>query len=164
MTIELRDFIREERIVFIKEKKKTNALRRLIEKAADLSLVRDRIEFETDVLQREAMASTGIGLGIAIPHGRCRSVDDFFIITGLAGRPIDWQAIDHAPVQVVFLLGVPENRPSAGDISERYLDLIGALMLLVKDTRRRQRLFAASTPQEMITALSGQTGSFTAKT
>jgi PTS system nitrogen regulatory IIA component len=157
--MDLRDYITCEHIVFLKGTGKMDVIGRLVDKAASLSLIRDKAGFETAVIQREVMSSTGIGLGLAIPHARCRELDDFFIIPGIVRNPVDWQAIDYTPVKAVFLIGVPDNpSPAVKDITGRYLEIIAALMLLAKHPRRRQGLFSAATPEDLIAVLSKDSG------
>jgi nitrogen PTS system EIIA component len=158
--MDLRDYITRDGVVFLDETRKMDVISRLVEKAAALSLIRDKAGFEAVVRQREAMSSTGIGLGLAIPHGRCRESNDFFIIPGIAGHPVDWQAIDAAPVRAVFLIGVPDHPvPSVNDITGRYLEIIAEMMMLVKTPRLRDRLFAAATPDALMAVLSDQADS-----
>lgn len=153
--MDLSDYIKPGHVLFLDETQKTGVLRRLAEKAALLSLVKDKARFEAAVRQREAMSSTGIGLGLAVPHGRCREAEDFFIIPGLLKHPVEWQAIDYAPVKAVFLIGIPDDgAPGARKTAGHYLEIIAALMLLVKQPDRREALFSAAAPEDLIDILS----------
>jgi len=152
--MDLSDYIKREHIVFVEETEKLDAIRRLVERAASISLVRDKARFEAAVRQREAMSSTGIGMGLAIPHGRCREATDFFIIPAIARYPVEWQAIDYEPVKAIFLIGIPDDQPAAAKATAgRYLGIIAALMLLVKQPDRREALFSAATPEDLIDVL-----------
>ena len=66
-----------------------------------------------DVLAREALGSTGVGKGVAIPHARLRALQKPFAMAARLKRPIDFDAIDGEPVDVVFLLLMPEDQASA---------------------------------------------------
>ncbi|WP_180982473.1 PTS sugar transporter subunit IIA [Methylocella silvestris] len=61
------------------------------------------------VLKREALGSTGIGDGVAIPHARLANVENPVGVLAILGRPVDFQAIDDKPVDVVVLLALPEG-------------------------------------------------------
>ena len=61
------------------------------------------------ILQREKLGSTGVGHGIAIPHGKLDSVDKLFGIFARLENPIDFEALDDQPVDLVFLLLAPES-------------------------------------------------------
>ena len=87
---------------------KKQLLQLLAEKAAAITGLPEREVFDT-VLQRERLGSTGVGNGIAIPHGKLPGVSR---ITGVFARleqPIDFEAIDDQPVDLVFLLLAPES-------------------------------------------------------
>ena len=79
----------------------------LLPSAAD-EAIRDKVH--EAVLEREKRMSTGIGQGIAIPHGKCGDVDHMEIAFGLAPRPIEFDALDGAPVGIFFLLVSPSGR------------------------------------------------------
>jgi PTS system nitrogen regulatory IIA component len=151
----LSDYISADRIVFLKANGRDDAIRELIEQAASLSLIRNKSDFESTVRRRETVSPTGIGLGVAIPHGRCREAVDLFIITGLAPSPLQWPAFDGAPVKMIFLIGIPDGPTvSTRDMAGRYLALIAALMLLIKQPRRREAMFAALKPEDLLAVLS----------
>lgn len=65
------------------------------------------------LLQRERLGSTGIGLGIAIPHGRLSHASRPVAVLMTLATPIDFDAIDNQPVDIIFALLVPENEPEA---------------------------------------------------
>src|SRR5690606_5757367 len=75
---------------------------------AALTGLAERVIFET-LLQREKLGSTGIGLGIAIPHGKLPTLDRIFGLFARLDRPIDFEALDGNPVDLIFLLLAPEG-------------------------------------------------------
>ncbi|MBV8851019.1 MAG: PTS IIA-like nitrogen regulatory protein PtsN [Methylobacteriaceae bacterium] len=87
---------------------KKQALQELSEKAAALSGLTSREIFDA-LLQRERLGSTGIGNGVAIPHGKLAKVKRIFGIFARLDRPIDFEALDGAPVDLIFLLVAPES-------------------------------------------------------
>ncbi|MFP1630455.1 PTS IIA-like nitrogen regulatory protein PtsN [Zhengella sp. ZM62] len=92
----------------VKANSKKQLLQLLAEKAAGLTGIPEREIFDT-ILQRERLGSTGAGNGLAIPHGKLRSIGR---ITGFFARletPVDFEAIDDQPVDLVFLLLAPEG-------------------------------------------------------
>ena len=107
--MDLSDLITEEAIMpALKAQSKKQALQEICGKAARLSGLSEREIFDT-ILQREKLGSTGVGNGIAIPHGKLRSIDT---ITGVFARlvkPVDFDALDDQPVDLVFLLLAPEG-------------------------------------------------------
>ncbi len=92
----------------LKANSKKQLLQVVSERAAELTGLVERDIFDT-ILQRERLGSTGVGAGIAIPHGKLPGIDR---ITGVFARletPVDFEAMDDQPVDLVFLLLAPEG-------------------------------------------------------
>lgn len=87
---------------------KKQVLQELAEKAAELTGRPEREIFET-ILQREKLGSTGVGNGIAIPHGKLEGLDHIVGVFARLSRPIEFDALDDQPVDLVFLLLAPEG-------------------------------------------------------
>ena len=87
---------------------KKQALQELSERAASVSGLAAREIFDA-LLQRERLGSTGVGDGIAIPHGKLAKCGRIFGIFARLERPIDFDALDGLPVDLMFLLIAPEN-------------------------------------------------------
>jgi nitrogen PTS system EIIA component len=87
---------------------KKQALQELAAKAAELSGQNERTIFEI-LLQREKLGSTGVGNGIAIPHGKLPKLNKLFGLFARLERPVDFEALDGQPVDLVFLLLAPEG-------------------------------------------------------
>ena len=86
---------------------KKQVIQELAAKAAKLVGQNERTIFET-LLQREKLGSTGVGNGIAIPHGKLPKLDKLFGLFARLDRPIDFDALDGQPVDLIFLLLAPE--------------------------------------------------------
>ena len=87
---------------------KKQALQELAARAAELTGQNERAIFEI-LMQREKLGSTGVGNGIAIPHGKLPKLDKLFGLFARLDRPIDFEALDGQPVDLVFLLLAPEG-------------------------------------------------------
>ncbi|MEX1060683.1 MAG: PTS IIA-like nitrogen regulatory protein PtsN [Methyloceanibacter sp.] len=105
----LGDFISPDSVVpLLKAKTKKQLLQELSARAARLTGLQDRDIF--DVLwQRERLGSTGLGHGIAIPHGKVAGLKRIVGIFARVAEPVDFDAVDGAPVDIVFLLLAPEG-------------------------------------------------------
>ncbi|EKF20059.1 PTS IIA-like nitrogen regulatory protein PtsN [Nitratireductor pacificus] len=107
--MDLSDLIEPKAIVpALKANSKKQLLQLLAEKAASVTGLPEREIFDT-ILQRERLGSTGVGNGIAIPHGKLPGIER---ITGVFARletPVDFEAIDDQPVDLIFLLLAPEG-------------------------------------------------------
>src|SRR5690606_22141331 len=105
----LADLLQQDAIIpALKVNSKKQLLQELAAKAAKLTGVSEREIFDV-ILQRERLGSTGVGHGIAIPHGKLGSISS---ITGIFARldnPIDFEALDDEAVDLVFLLLAPEG-------------------------------------------------------
>ena len=95
-------------IAGLKVNSKKQLLQELAARAAELSGQSERTILEI-LQQREKLGSTGVGNGIAIPHGKLPKLDRLFGLFARLDRPIDFEALDDAPVDLVFLLLAPEN-------------------------------------------------------
>ena len=95
------------------------------------------------LLEREKLGSTGIGDGIAIPHGKLNIVDDLAISFGRSKEGIDFNAMDGKPVYLFFLLLAPEN--AAG----QHLKMLAKLSRMLKDATFRKNLLEAPSKEEI---------------
>ncbi|MCI5047542.1 MAG: PTS sugar transporter subunit IIA [Aquisalinus sp.] len=87
---------------------KREALSLLAEKCGDLSgIACDKIL--TVLQEREKLGSTGVGGGIAIPHGKVKGIDEMLGVLALLKKPVDFDAVDGEPVDLLFLLLAPEE-------------------------------------------------------
>lgn len=92
----------------LKAKTKKQALQEVAHKAAALTRLDARDIFDT-LSQREHLGSTGIGRGIAIPHGRMAQLPRIVSVFARLDEPIDFEALDNEPVDLIFLLLAPEH-------------------------------------------------------
>ncbi len=145
--MELKDLIRKESVFFIEKTDRLSVLTELAARSLALGHVKDPDDFHQAVIERESLMSTGIGLGVAIPHAKLESIDDFFVATAVLKTPVEWDALDHKPVRVVFLIGGPEGSQGA------YLQLLSQIMLVIKDPDRLKKLLAAASVDDVMAAL-----------
>jgi PTS system nitrogen regulatory IIA component len=87
---------------------KKQALQEIAAKAAALTGQSDRAILEI-LLQREKLGSTGVGNGVAIPHGKLAKLGNVFGLFARLERPVDFEALDGQPVDLIFLLLAPEG-------------------------------------------------------
>ena len=105
----LLDFLSPDAVVpALRANGKKQVLQELSAQAAKLTGLDERTVFEA-LLQRERLGSTGIGEGLAIPHGKLPNLDRLFGLVARLDKPIDFEALDGQPVDVLFLLLAPEG-------------------------------------------------------
>lgn len=91
-------------------KTKSEAIGELVQVLADAGDITDAKKVLDAVLEREATRTTGIGNGLAIPHGKCTGTKDLVMAIGKAESPIDFQAIDGRPVTIIWMLASPPDK------------------------------------------------------
>jgi nitrogen PTS system EIIA component len=107
--VPLTDLIAPEAVIpALKVISKKQALQELAAKAAGLTGQNERAILEV-LMQREKLGSTAVGNGIAIPHGKLPKLEKLFGLFARLGRPVDFEALDAQPVDLIFLLLAPEG-------------------------------------------------------
>ena len=107
--MEINDLVSPEGVVAnLRATSKKQALQDLSARAADLSEQHERAIFDV-LMERERLGTTGVGNGIAIPHGKLPNLDRLYGLFARLEQPVDFQAIDERPVDLIFLLLAPES-------------------------------------------------------
>jgi len=107
--MEINDLLIPEGVVAdLKATSKKQALQDLAKRAAEVSGLHERAIFDV-LMERERLGTTGVGNGIAIPHGKLASLDRLHGMFARLEQPIDFHAIDERPVDLIFVLLAPEN-------------------------------------------------------
>ena len=105
----LADLLQQDAIIpALRANSKKQLLQELAAKASKLTGLPEREIFDV-ILQRERLGSTGVGNGIAIPHGKLNSIKSIIGIFARLEQPVDFEALDDQPVDLVFLLLAPEG-------------------------------------------------------
>ena len=128
---------------------KKQALQELARKAAELTGQHERTIFDV-LLERERLGTTGVGQGIAIPHGKLAALTRVYGIFARLERPIDFDAIDEQPVDLMFLLLAPEQ--AGAD----HLKALARVSRLLRDNSVCEKL-RGSTSADALYALLTQT-------
>ena len=92
----------------LKATSKKQALQDLARRAAEISGLHERTVFDV-LMERERLGTTGVGNGIAIPHGKLANLDRLYGLFARLSTPVDFQAIDERPVDLIFVLLAPES-------------------------------------------------------
>ncbi|HDH99957.1 MAG: PTS sugar transporter subunit IIA [Candidatus Latescibacterota bacterium] len=144
----LSDLISPDRIVWLSSDTKEEVLRELVDVISRAPQIGDRDELLKAVLEREKIMSTGIGLGIAVPHAKIESVSDFVIAIGISRKGVEFDSLDNKPVHIVVMIAGP------ADQQDRYIRILAKVVLALKDPKVRETVLKAETPQEVLRALS----------
>jgi PTS system nitrogen regulatory IIA component len=107
--MEIVDLISTESVVAnLHATSKKQALQDLARRAAEIAGLQERAVFDV-LIERERLGTTGVGNGIAIPHGKLSNLDRLYGLFARLERPVDFNAIDEKPVDLIFLLLAPET-------------------------------------------------------
>jgi PTS system nitrogen regulatory IIA component len=138
------DFLKEEQIIpKLQGTDKLSVLRELSNVLVAPCRVNSTEDLLRILLDREKLESTGIGEGIAIPHGRLKKLKDFVISFGRSVEGVDFDSIDKKLTHLFFLVMAPENS------AVNNLKLLGRIVTLLKDASFKKRLMEAGSQQEL---------------
>jgi len=112
-------------------------------------VISDKVGFLNALHARESSLSTGIGNGIAIPHGRHDSVKELKAVVYILADGVDYNALDGYPVNLVFMLAIP---PGA---SSEYMKMLGLISKALQNTDNRDFFFTSNNAQEIYNFLQG---------
>jgi len=122
---------------------KRGVIDELVDRLAAAGKVRDPESLKTAVWTREQTRTTGIGHGLAIPHGKCAGMDALAMAVGKPAEPLDFDAIDGRPVNLVVLLASPPDRTSD------HIQALARVSRLISMEEFRERIYAAETGEEI---------------
>ena len=123
---------------------KEEAINQLVELMAQNGNIKDKEEYKKVVFKREEEGTTGIGEGIAIPHGKTEAVSKPGIATMIIPDGVDFKSLDGSPAKLLFLIAAPNTKDNV------HLDVLSRLSTLLMDTDFRQALYNAKSPKEFL--------------
>jgi fructose-specific phosphotransferase system IIA component len=126
---------------------KDEILAELVEVLATQRCIRDAGEVLRVIREREAVLSTGIGNGVAIPHGKSMASPQLSIAAGVAREPVEYDALDGEPVRLVFLLVGPEAAAGA------HIKALSRISRLVRQPELRSRLLESRDSDAFVEAV-----------
>jgi PTS system nitrogen regulatory IIA component len=132
----------------LKAQNKKQLLQELAVRAHGLTRISERRIFET-LVERERLGTTGVGQGIAIPHGRMAEAKAISGIFARLENGIDYEAVDSQPVDLVFMLLAPEN--AGAD----HLKALARVSRLLRDKGTCEKLRAATSAEALYALLTG---------
>ena len=144
----LTEILKPENIkVPVEARTKTDAIAELVNLLATNGEVSDPKKVLDAVLERESTRTTGIGNGLAIPHGKCNGTDHLVMAIGRPATPIDFQAIDGRPVTLIWLLSSPPDKTGP------HIHALARISRLMTIEKFRQALLTAPNAQALYDAI-----------
>ncbi len=121
----------------------------MIAELAALIAVTSGVGGETDAIrraveERESVLSTGIGGGVAIPHGKSGVVDALVLAAGVTSEPVDFEALDGEPVRIVMMLVGPESAAAL------HVKALSRISRVLRQDEVKEALIRAATPEEFL--------------
>jgi len=143
--MKLSKFCDESLIIFgLNSTSKNAVIDELVELVSNSTMVKDRDQLLSDVKERENLVTTGVGYGVAFPHAKTRAVKGIVIGFGRTSQGIDFDAMDHRPVHLFFLIAAPEDAIGA------HLNVMARLSYLMKSAENRKKMMEAGSPGDIL--------------
>lgn len=143
--MKIADILDPRLILFLDAATRDEAIDQLIDQLDVSGFLPNKKAFRAAIFHREQLVSTGIGMGVAIPHAKLPELNGFFIAIGIQRKKkIDWNALDLAPVRLIFMIGGPDDRQS------QYLQILSQLTAAIKDIDLRKEIFQVETPEQVV--------------
>ncbi len=136
-------FLTRERVIDLKGQTKNDVLYEMAKAAVNESIHEDVETLYDELLDRERLMSTGIGIGIAVPHTRCPETETFTVAIGRSAEGVRFDSLDGQPVHLVILIIAP------GNDRREYLQLLAKVVMKLKDREFFQKLMDAPTPGDI---------------
>jgi len=133
-----------ERVTFIENSTKENALKHLADLLNTDRRVKDKHKLISAIFKREDLMSTGIGLGIGVPHVRINSVEDIVMAIGIC-RPaiMDYESLDDEPICIICMIAAHSDQHA------KHIKLLSAVSKLLKNREIREKILNAVSEQEV---------------
>ena len=139
------DLLNEKAIILQgKAKTKAEAIDQLVELMMENGNIKDKETYKKVVLKREEEGTTGIGEGIAIPHGKTDAVTKPGLAAMVIPEGVDFDSLDGSPAKLLFLIAAPDTKDNV------HLDVLSRLSTLLMDTEFREALYKAKSPKEFL--------------
>ena len=143
--MKITDLLNEKSIMLqAKANSKNEAIDKLVDLMMENGNIKDKEEYKNVVLKREEEGTTGIGEGIAIPHGKTDAVTKPGLAAMVVPDGVDFASLDGSPAKLLFLIAAPDTKDNV------HLDVLSRLSTLLMDTNFRQALYDAKTPEEFL--------------
>jgi mannitol/fructose-specific phosphotransferase system IIA component (Ntr-type) len=148
--IDLKDHLHPKFVVQLGARSKDGVLEEIVRAVSGSPDVKDVGALLGAVREREALLSTGIGLGIAIPHARIPAVQRFVVAVGRCPGGIEFGSIDGKPVTIVVLIAGPQ------DAQKPYLELLAQISKRLKLAEVREKIAGGASADEVVALLTAR--------
>jgi len=146
----LEEMLSEEMIITpLKSTKKRSVIEEMASRFLETGIVEDRDKLIKALLDREAIESTAIGGGVAIPHARSDAIDGLAMVLGRSQEGVDFDSVDKKPVKLIFMI------VSSPGICREYLQVLARIARLCSNEKMREELNKAKNSREIMGIIRG---------
>ena len=131
----------------LKANSKMEVLDQLVDVLYDAGRLNDKELYKEEILKRESLSSTGIGEGIGIPHGKTSAVKKASLALGIFRDGVDFDSLDGAPVNIVFMIAAPEGA------NNEHLETLSRLSVLLMNPEFKEGLLSSKVPEYVFSLL-----------
>lgn len=131
----------------LKANSKMEVLDQLVDVLYDAGRLNDKELYKEEILKRESLSSTGIGEGIGIPHGKTSAVKKASLALGIFRDGVDFDSLDGAPVNIVFMIAAPEGA------NNEHLETLSRLSVLLMNPEFKEGLLCSKVPEDVFNLL-----------
>ena len=131
----------------LKANSKMEVLDQLVDVLYDAGRLNDKELYKEEILKRESLSSTGIGEGLGIPHGKTSAVKKASLALGIFKDGIDFDSLDGAPVNIVFMIAAPEGA------NNEHLETLSRLSVLLMNPEFKEGLLSSKVPEDVFSLL-----------
>ena len=140
-------------IFSLRSKKKASVLQEMVKHLKAAGKIADE-RFILEMLKnRESLGSTGLGLGVAFPHGRSIAITDITVLFARTPSGVDFESLDGEPTRIFFLILAPSEKGA-----ETYLALLSQLTALVQEPETLKKLYEVKNYERLLAVLGGEDG------
>jgi PTS system nitrogen regulatory IIA component len=151
--MKIMDFLSQDAIIVdLKATDKKSAIVELVEVLKNTKKIKSIDDIISIVLERERLGSTGIGQGVALPHGKTDLLQEPIGVLGISCKGIEFNSLDGEPVHIIFLLAGPV------EVAGQHLKALSKISRLFKDKFLRQAIKEAKTTQEVVKLIQQEDG------
>lgn len=152
MPVNLKQILDDSRVVDLKGTTKEQVLAELVEVLATSPLITNREELHEKIFERERTLSTGVGIGVALPHVKIPGARDFVMAVGRSFAGVDFKSLDDKPAHVVVMIACNDSQ------SGEFLKVMARLVMRLKDKDFRKQIQFAKNPREVVDLFTGPGG------
>ena len=149
--IQIDEILDPSHVVLLETDSKDAALLTLLDRLAETGAVSDKVAVAEGIFQREKLMSTGIGLGIGIPHVRMDGIDSLLMAVGISTQDIsDYETLDSQPVRLIFMILAGKDQHTL------HIKTMAAISRRIKNPVLREMIMQARRPESIYNLLTGK--------